>query len=62
MTDKVISAQAAAEILNVSTARVYTLLKEGRIGNRKIGILYDKVIDYKNNRKAGRPIGSYKRE
>lgn len=61
MTDKVISAQAAAEILNVSTARIYTLLKEGRIGSRKSGILYDKVIDYKKTRKTGRPLGSYKK-
>lgn len=62
MTDKIISAQTAAEILNVSTTRIYTLLKDGRIGNRKSGIVYDKVVDYKNNRKVGRPIGSYKRE
>lgn len=60
-TSNVISAQQASTILGVSTARIYTLLKEGRIGSRESGISYDKVMDYKNNRKAGRPIGSYKK-
>lgn len=59
--NKIITTKEAAEILGVTRSRVSILLKNGRIGTREKGISYDLVMQYKKNRKHGRPEGIYGR-
>lgn len=59
--DKIITAKEAADILNLSRERISQLLKARKIGTREGGIEYDKVIHYRDNRKNGRPEGTYKK-
>ena len=62
MDNRIITTKEAKEILGISRARISILLKQGRIGTREKGIEYKKVLEYKKNRKTGRPLGSYKKE
>ena len=58
---KQITVKEAAEMLNCSTAFVYSLRKRGVISDEETGgISQKKVTEYKRNRKIGRPIGSFK--
>lgn len=58
---KIISSAEAAKILGVSRSRVSQLLKNGKIGMAETGIEYNKVVMYRETRKNGRPLGSYKK-
>lgn len=56
----IITVKQAAKILNVSPQRISVLLRSGRIGDPAVGIDYDAVKKYAENRRVGRPTGSYK--
>lgn len=61
MENRIITSIEAQKILGISRSRISVLLKQGRIGTRQKGIEYKKVIEYLENRKVGRPLGSYKK-
>lgn len=57
---KIITAQEAAEILQVSRQRISQLLKAGKLISASGGITYNSVIEQKGKSKKGRPLGSFK--
>jgi len=61
MENRIITSIEAQKILGISRSRISLLLSQGRIGTREKGIEYDKVIEYSESRKVGRPLGSYKK-
>lgn len=61
MENRIITSIEAGKILGISRSRISVLLSQGRIGTREKGIEYQKVLEYLENRKAGRPLGSYKK-
>jgi len=56
--NKLLTAAEAAQILEVSKSRVYSLVKSGRLEVKDGYITHDSVIKQKENRRIGRPIGS----
>lgn len=56
--NNLLTAAEAAQILEVSKSRVYSLVKSGRLKVKDGYITHDSVIKQKENRRIGRPIGS----
>lgn len=61
MESRIITTIEAQKILGISRSRISLLLSQGRIGTREKGIEREKVIEYLESRKPGRPLGSYKK-